>query len=781
VNTPPCQPSLLRRAAWAAWIVAAVIGAMGTRHYRVHNSMDDWMPDLSASGPYASYLVIGFSSEKADATTVAARLRQLPTVQFCLDPATVGATEPITGISPDDIVIGRDRTYVGVFCFRRSSADDRAFVAQVRSALDGLAAPDTFALGGPAAFQQAMDRWCQERLGLILGSIFIGGGCVLFLVTGSTRLAAVAMAAIACSQLIFIGALCWLRIPIDMSLALVPPMMMGLGLSYAAHRALRRQSLGVLIACGIAAAAGIASFISADLRPVRHFAIAGVPGLLLVWAAVVTLVRPNRAARRRRVPWLRGLRNACLAAVTRYRRAVIATAVVISVGGAVLSGRLHVEENPLNFFPPTSRVVLDFGVLNRRLTGMLPSQVIIHGGTEAIHGRDLVAMLLATPGMRKVIDVTPWVGDGRSGSGADAVGGDETYWCLADDDAVHALARHVPAWRDWVTARGARLGWHGVAAQIDRSGASLFQTAEASLPSMAGLVALIIGVRLRRLRPVWVGTWVAILPVATLVLTAVAARWALGPVSMMIGSIAVGVAVDDVLHLLITFRRRRGRVAQTMIECWRPCVGSSLATALAFGLFMLSPFGPMRQFGVLMALATCYAMLANQFLVPALLMPVAGRRERHGSPLTAVIASAWRRCVEPKHIVHWLGSAVWLALAAFAITLWLHRANCDSMNAGHLSAWANETHFTVSYSTWLAPGKPPSADFGWQWRGASFGRMGMDFVGRPLQFITLQVPHWMVFTALAIPPALWGGWWLARSHWRRRRGFDVQPSASSSP
>jgi predicted RND superfamily exporter protein len=71
-----------------------------------------------------------------------------------------------------------------------------------------------------------------------------------------------------------------------------------------------------------------------------------------------------------------------------------------------------------------------------------------------------------------------------------------------------------------------------------------------------------------------------------------------------------------------------------MIECWKPCVGSSLAAAACFSLFMLSPFQPMRQFGLLITLATCFAMLANQIVLPPLLATQhkAGRTLDHNDP-----------------------------------------------------------------------------------------------------------------------------------------------------
>lgn len=65
-----------------------------------------------------------------------------------------------------------------------------------------------------------------------------------------------------------------------------------------------------------------------------------------------------------------------------------------------------------------------------------------------------------------------------------------------------------------------------------------------------------------------------------------------------------------------------------MIECWKPCVGSSLAATVCFALFTLSRFGPTAQFGLLMALATLFAMLTNQLLLQAAMSQTFARRDR---------------------------------------------------------------------------------------------------------------------------------------------------------
>jgi predicted RND superfamily exporter protein len=595
---------------WLIWIALAACCAIGLRNYRVSNSMDAWMPDLAAPAAYQSYLVIGFPLDRVDPGAVAAKLRQLDVTSFCIDPAMVSLTQRVTGTTAEDFVVGRDGRYAGVFCFAREGVSDDEFIAKVNTALSTTAAPENFQIGGPTAFRLAMDQWSQRRLPLIMGAILLVGGAMLWLVTGNVRIAAISMIAISLSQIVFLGAISWLHIPIDMAVALVPPMMMGMGFSYAAHRALRRRSLWILAICGLAAAAGIASFATADLLPVRHFALTGVPGLLVVWLAAVTLVQPNRVARRRRNRWMRRLRRSSVRLARRHPRINLLAATVITALGILLAPKIQVQSNPLRFFPADSRIAHDFDILNQRLTGMLPSQIIVRGAA------DPRPLLRATPGMRQVIDVSLWIG-----------GKDHTYLCLADNDAVERLAAQVPSWQSWARARGATLEWHGVAAQIHRSQTSMRRIALESIPSMMILIALAVLLIHRKISLATSAAWICLIPVCTMIFICVATSWQLGPVSLVIGSITTGVTVDDTLHLM-NASRRRGSVRKGIIECFKPCVGSSLAGIVCFSLFMLSDFEPTRQFGLLMALATCCAMIANQLVLPVCLMCMLTQSDR---------------------------------------------------------------------------------------------------------------------------------------------------------
>ncbi|CAN5511722.1 hypothetical protein BH10PLA1_BH10PLA1_22390 [soil metagenome] len=585
--------------AWTVWILIAAWAAGGLPRLRVSNSLEAWMPDLATPTQFRTYAVVGFPTSKVDASLVAGRLRQLPDVAFCIDPVSVGLTQQLTGVTAEDFVVSHDGSYSGVFCFARDTADPHDFLRHVIDALQKIAPPDTFAFGGPVAFQNAMDEWSQDRLPVISVAILIAGGLTLLAVTRSVRISVAAIAAISLSQIIYIGTVCRLNIPLDMSLALVPPMMTGMGCSYAAHRALRRKSLVLLITCGLAAVAGIASYATADLKPVRYFALAGVPGLILVWLVVVTLIGPDSHARRRRVSSMRRLRNLTMAFIERFPKLIVVTSITVTVASLFLAPRLIVQSNPLRFFPSNSRVTLDFAALNAELTGMLPSQVVVAGNVDA------APVLRATPGLRKVLDVTPWNrGPGR------------TFLCLADNDAVESLADALPRWQQWAADHGTTLVWSGVAAQIHRSGISIRRLSLGAIPSMAVIMGLLVLLLFRRWRLAVLAVWVALLPVCGLIVVAVALSWKLDPVTLVIGSITTGVAVDDLIHLTSTALRRRS-MKRAIIECWRPCVGSSLAASMCFGLFIFSRFEPTAQFGLFMAIATFFAMLSNQLLLPS--------------------------------------------------------------------------------------------------------------------------------------------------------------------
>jgi predicted RND superfamily exporter protein len=103
----------------------------------------------------------------------------------------------------------------------------------------------------------------------------------------------------------------------------------------------------------------------------------------------------------------------------------------------------------------------------------------------------------------------------------------------------------------------------------------------------------------------------------------------LAPLSLptsMIGCVALGVAVDDTVHLLVTYRRLRetgveslAAVRRTVRQVGRPMVISALMLMAGFLTITVSGFATIREFGWLSALTMAVCLAADLLMLPALL------------------------------------------------------------------------------------------------------------------------------------------------------------------
>jgi predicted RND superfamily exporter protein len=100
--------------------------------------------------------------------------------------------------------------------------------------------------------------------------------------------------------------------------------------------------------------------------------------------------------------------------------------------------------------------------------------------------------------------------------------------------------------------------------------------------------------------------------------------------TVVVGCLALGIAVDDTIHLLAGFtehplHRKDPRTAleDTFRRVLPPTLLTTTAICIGFGVVGLSRFGMIRNFGLLTAASVAVALLTNLTLLPALLL---GRR-----------------------------------------------------------------------------------------------------------------------------------------------------------
>jgi hypothetical protein len=94
----------------------------------------------------------------------------------------------------------------------------------------------------------------------------------------------------------------------------------------------------------------------------------------------------------------------------------------------------------------------------------------------------------------------------------------------------------------------------------------------------------------------------------------------------MVAAIALGICVDDTMHLMSRFheelKRHESRAAalEAVIHAEAvPVFATSIALAAGFGVFATSSFGPVVNFGLLSAMVILVALLATFVLTPLLL------------------------------------------------------------------------------------------------------------------------------------------------------------------
>ncbi|MDQ7014994.1 MAG: efflux RND transporter permease subunit [Gammaproteobacteria bacterium] len=103
--------------------------------------------------------------------------------------------------------------------------------------------------------------------------------------------------------------------------------------------------------------------------------------------------------------------------------------------------------------------------------------------------------------------------------------------------------------------------------------------------------------------------------------------------TILIGSIAIGLAVDDTIHFMHNYRRYhqgdtdvQTAVTQTLLGAGRAMLVTTLVLASGFFLYMFSDLSNLFNFGLLTGFTIIMALLADFFLAPALMAELHKRR-----------------------------------------------------------------------------------------------------------------------------------------------------------
>jgi hypothetical protein len=451
----------------------------------------------------------------------------------------------------------------------------------------------------------------------------------------------------------------------------------------AALRSLEEIRLPALIA-GLTTVIGFGALLITDVPAVFQlglFAMLGIVASTLLAVvgipaglALLPLPSPDRlssihapGSRRGRLDgWLLGLAQG----VGRHSGLAIGIWILLGAGAMALLPRIEVDTDYLSYFAEDDPLRQDFEAINRLLAGVVPIYVVIDGrGVGSFRDPDLVKavdaleeQLGSLPGVSRTLSFSDMLSRLNRAFHADDAKEEripdtraaiaELLFMLPKDELTPFLT--VDHGRANVIVRTGAVGSSaiidlerrlqsvldanplpgGAEARITGNAILLAHSADAisrAQPRSVGIAAIAIFLLISlALRSPKLGV-VAMIPNLVPVLIFFGLLGAgLAPLSLpvsLIGSMALGIAIDDSVHFLVRYTRERRRARnpfEATLVCsrvvGRPIAITSVMLCLGFLVVTGSRFATLQEFGVLSALTMGVCLATDLILLPAVLI-----------------------------------------------------------------------------------------------------------------------------------------------------------------
>ena len=360
----------------------------------------------------------------------------------------------------------------------------------------------------------------------------------------------------------------------------------------------------------------------------------------------------------------------------RYRVPIFVVSGLIVIASLVGWYGLRVNTEPLSFFPEQSLIRVRSSDLRQSLTGFSAFYVVVNSGrADGLKDPDLLRRIAALQEFlisTGEVDKTVSAADYLSKMHREMNGGNPgferipdtpdqiaQYLLLLEGDELSKyvdfnastatiVVRHHATGSWELTALLDRLGTYArehfpERVTVRETGRSILIHNAADSMSLNELVSLsstfivISIVHALFFRSVWMGL-LSMVPNVIPVLLNFGLMGILGiplnPGTAMIATIALGIAVDDTVHHVVTYWRelrehgdRRVAVFNTMRAQSRPIIRVSLALAGSFLVLAFSQFVPIRQFGILSAFVMLVAMVSELVLTPIVMYSASFRTD----------------------------------------------------------------------------------------------------------------------------------------------------------
>ena len=532
----------------------------------------------------------------------------------------------------------------------------------VARAVPDLVAPEgsqVTVAGNPAIYASVVEQLSlfllvipPVVLALLLATFFAN--------VGSRRLTILAVIPAILGSLWTFGLIAGLGIAIDIVTVIVPIFVLVMGSADGLHFVTHFQDVSAetkdplervvstlrevgvpMILTTVSTAVGFLSLLATDIRPLRQlglFAAVGITFAGIISFFSLPAVMSHLQVGEERVSPLLGRQVPDLMkrlVLARWPAGLLAVAVVVF--GAIYVPRLVVDSDPLFMFPEDHEVRVAFDTTEALFGGATPLIGEFAFDPEAAEesleqAGDASRELEGLPGVESVFSLVDVVGSLPPGAlqlildGAievpigDLVSSDGLRFVLFPGDFD---TRDVQGWLQFADGSDTVRVLTGLPVLWDEMARLVLGAQVWSVVTALGLVAIMLLLAYRRLRPTLVALIPLILTVVALLGFIAASGIQLNLITAVASSIVIGVGIDYAIHFVAAVDHARsggpGFVLRAMDRSSRPIVANALGIALGLTALLLSPFRPHHHIAGIMWVSMTVAALSALLIIPALL------------------------------------------------------------------------------------------------------------------------------------------------------------------
>jgi predicted RND superfamily exporter protein len=564
-------------------------------------------------------------------------------------------------------------------------------------------------VSGVPVFRTEVDARTAVELLTFVPLTIILVGALLFLLFGTAQATAIPLTVSGLSAWVMLGVMGALGVPLTISTLILPSILLALGCAYSMHEltasvnchssaelqcSLENVALPIALS-GLTTAVGFVAVSLVRIDVVRNVGTFGAIGVLVALVASLTATPaalrlwPIPARRPALQRWLSATgATALIGLVARRWRTMIVFwmgATVVMLAGIA---RLEVETDAVEWFLKGDPVRVAYEAIRDRFSGISPMNVVVEAregesvaapkAVEALS--DLTTYLESLPEVGKALSVADPLRQIHRDSAGEAgeslpreLGVIEQYLLILESseymrdfltadrrlanvplrvndngsDALLAVADKANRW--WEA--------HGPSGYSARTTGIMYEFArsedEITMGQLRGLMfaLLVIGAILltifRSLRLAVIALVPNILPVAMAFGAMGILGIALDAGTVLVGNLALGIAIDDTIHTVTGYYRQRSMntsrelaLARTFERVLPPVVFTTVTIGVGFAVFGFSTLVFTRHLGLVTAGIMVLCLLADVLLLPALLLAVGGGRGLRRAPFQKKAPSA---------------------------------------------------------------------------------------------------------------------------------------------